>query len=289
MVGEFPSLQGVMGRVYALHDGEKPAVAQAIEEHYMPLRAGGEVPHSLLGAFVGIADRLDTLVGYFAIGEKPTGNKDVFGLRRQAIGLISIVRERDLTVPLHEFVTAALSGYGDTIPQDGKVADEVIAFIRHRFENDLIASGYAQEVVEAATAARFDEPIDCLKRVEALREIHGQDSFGVLAGSFKRINNIIKDSKETGIDEALLTEPAEQALYAAFVSTRDKALPLLDQRMYHEALLAMLAIKEPVDRFFDTVMVMVEADDVRTNRLNLLSALRGLVLRVGDISRMHVE
>ncbi|MDY0389420.1 MAG: glycine--tRNA ligase subunit beta [Desulfobulbus oligotrophicus] len=289
MVGEFPTLQGIMGRVYALHDGEKPTVALAVEEHYLPLRAGGKVPHSLLGAIVGIADRLDTLAGYFAIGEKPTGNKDVFGLRRQAIGLIGIVRERNLTISLHEFVTAALLGYGDLVSQDVQIVDEVISFIQHRFENDLIASDCAQEVVEAATVAGFDELTDCLKRIDALNEIYRQGSFRVLAGSFKRINNIIKDNRQTAVDEALLTEPAERALYAALVTAHEKASPLLEQQLYYQALLEMLIIKEPVDQFFDSVMVMVEDIDVRQNRLNLLSALRALVLRVGDISRMHVE
>ena len=289
MVGEFPTLQGIMGRVYALHDGEKPAIAQAIEEHYLPLRAGGEVPQSLLGAMVGIADRLDTLVGCFAIGEKPTGNKDAFGLRRQAIGLISILRGLNISLSLPEMAAAALAGYDGVVPQNADIVDEVVTFIRLRFENDQIAAGYAQELVEAATSVGFDDPIDCLMRIEALGEIRGQESFRVLAGSFKRINNIIKENRQTEIDSALLTEPAERELFAALVTAREKALPLLEQRHYHQALLAMLEIKEPVDRFFDSVMVMAEDAAIRTNRLNLLTALGALVLSVGDISKMHAE
>lgn len=289
MVGEFPTLQGIMGRVYALHDGEKPAIAQAIEEHYLPLRAGGDVPQSLLGAMIGIADRLDTLVGCFAIGEKPTGNKDAFGLRRQAIGLISILRGLNISLSLREMAAAALAGYAEVVPQQADIVDEVLTFIRLRLENDQIAAGYSQELVEAATSVGFDDPIDCLMRIEALSEIRGQESFKVLAGSFKRINNIIKENRLTEIDSTLLTEPAEQELFSALVTAREKALPLLEQRLYHQALLAMLAIKEPVDRFFDSVMVMAEDTAIRTNRLNLLTALRALVLRVGDISKMHAE
>lgn len=289
MVGEFPSLQGIMGRVYALHDGEKATIAQAIEEHYLPLRAGGEVPKSLLGAIVGIADRIDTLVGCFAIGEKPTGNKDAFGLRRQAIGLISILRGLNLSLSLQDTAAAALAGYGEVVPQKTEIVDEVVTFIRLRFENDQIAAGYAQEVVEAATAVGFDDPIDCLRRIDALGEIRGQESFRVLAGSFKRINNIVKDNRQTEIDAALLVEPPEQELYIALTTAREKALPLLEQRKYHQALLAMLEIKGPVDRFFDSVMVMAEDAVIRRNRLNLLTALRSLVLRVGDISKMHAE
>jgi len=289
MVGEFPSLQGIMGRVYGLHDGEKPAVAQAIEEHYLPLRAGGEVPQSLLGALVGIADRMDTLVGCFAIGEKPTGNKDAFGLRRQAIGLISILRGLNISLSLEAVAAAALAGYGTIVEPKTEVVAEVVAFIRLRFENDQIAAGLPQELVEAATVVGFDDPVECLARIEALQQIRGQESFRVLAGSFKRIRNIIKENRETAIDPALLTEPAEQELFAALAEVRNRALPLLDQRHYYPALLALLEIKEPVDRFFDTVMVMAEEAAVRRNRLNLLTALGELVLRVGDISRMHVE
>jgi len=289
MVGEFPTLQGIMGRVYALHDGEEPAIAQAIEEHYLPLRAGGEVPQSLLGAMIGIADRLDTLVGCFAIGEKPTGNKDAFGLRRQAIGLISILRGLNLSLSLREMAAAALAGYAGVVPQKAEIVDEVVTFIRLRFENDQIAAGYSQELVEAATSVGFDDPVDCLMRIEALGEIRGQESFRVLAGSFKRINNIIKENRQTEITSVLLTEPAEQELFAALETAREKALPLLAQRHYHQALLVMLEIKEPVDRFFDSVMVMAEDAAIRTNRLNLLTALGALVLRVGDISKMHAE
>lgn len=289
MVGEFPSLQGIMGRVYALHDGERPPVAQAIEEHYLPLRAGGEVPRSLVGALVGLADRLDTLVGCFAIGEKPTGNKDAFGLRRQAIGLISILRGLNISLSLKEAVDAALAGYATIADAQPEVVSEVLQFIRLRFENEQIASGLPLELVEAATSVGFDDPIDCLARIEALNQMRGQESFSVLAGAFKRIHNIVKDNRDTAIDQSLLTEPAERDLHNALVTAREKVLPLLDNRAYHPALLALLEIKGPVDRFFDTVMVMAEDEGIRRNRLNLLTALGELVRRVGDISRMHAD
>ena len=278
-----------MGRVYALHDGERPPVAQAIEEHYLPLRAGGEVPRSLVGALVGLADRLDTLVGCFAIGEKPTGNKDAFGLRRQAIGLISILRGLNISLSLKEAVDAALAGYATIADAQPEVVSEVLQFIRLRFENEQIASGLPLELVEAATSVGFDDPIDCLARIEALNQMRGQESFSVLAGAFKRIHNIVKDNRDTAIDQSLLTEPAERDLHNALVTAREKVLPLLDNRAYHPALLALLEIKGPVDRFFDTVMVMAEDEGIRRNRLNLLTALGELVRRVGDISRMHAD
>jgi glycyl-tRNA synthetase beta chain len=289
MVGEFPTLQGIMGRVYALHDGEKPEVAQAIEEHYLPLRAGGEPPQTLLGGLVGIADRLDTLVGCFAIGEKPTGNKDAFGLRRQAIGLISIIRALNVSLSLREAVAAALRGYAGVVEQNPAVVEEVLAFIRLRFENEQIAAGLALELVEAATTVGFDDPVDCLKRISALDQMRTQESFRILAGSFKRIRNIIKENTSTHIDAGLFSEPAEQTLFAALTTVREQALPLIERRDYLPALMAMMEMKEPVDRFFDQVMVMADDPALRQNRLNLLTALGELVLQVGDISRMHVE
>ncbi len=289
MVGEFPSLQGIMGRVYALHDGEKPAIATAIEEHYLPLRAGGELPQTLLGALVGIADRMDTLVGCFAIGEKPTGNKDAFGLRRQAIGLVNIIRGLNISLSLRDTAAAALEGYAGVVDRKPETVDEVLAFIRLRFENEQIAGGLAQELVEAATSVRFDNLTDCLARIKALESIRAQESFAVLASSFKRIRNIVKENKATEVAPELLVEPAERDLFAALASVRDKALPLIWDRDYLAALHEMLTMKEPVDRFFDKVMVMTEDAAVRQNRLNLLTALGELVLQVGDISRMHMD
>lgn len=289
MVGEFPSLQGIMGRVYALHDGEKAEVAQAIEEHYLPLRAGGDPPQSVLGGLVGLADRLDTLIGCFAIGEKPTGNKDAFGLRRQAIGLINIVRTLDLSLSLSASAGMALAGYSSLIAGGQDVVDEVLAFIRLRFENEQIAAGLSQELVEAATSVGFDDIKDCLKRIAALEAIRGQEQFTVLAGSFKRIRNIIKENKATAITESLLTEEAEKDLFAALNTVRHQALPLINAGDYEAALISLLAMKEPVDRFFDKVMVMAEDPAIRQNRLNLLTALGELVLKVGDIAKMHRE
>ena len=289
MVGEFPSLQGIIGRDYALLDGEKPAVAQAIHEHYLPVRAGGELPESLLGALVGMADRIDTLVGCFAIGERPTGNKDAFGQRRLAIGLISIIRSRQLSLSLQDVLNRALAGYAGRIEAKKNTLVDVLDFIRLRFENDLVATGLKQEVVEAATSVDFDDLSDCLARIEALEGIRSREEFSVLASSFKRVRNIIKENRETTVDTSLFSENAEQELFTTLGTIRDQVHPLITAQKYEEALAAMLTIKGPVDRFFDEVMVMADDPAVRTNRLNLLTALADLVLQVGDISRMHVE
>jgi glycyl-tRNA synthetase beta chain len=289
MVGEFPSLQGVMGREYARHDGETEAVALAIQEHYLPLRAGGTLPDSDAGALVGIADRIDTLAGCFAIGERPTGNKDAFGLRRQAIGLIHIIRHRGYALSLSRLIEAALAAYDDSITVQESAASDLKQFIRLRFENDLVASGLPQEVVEAATSVSCDDLVDCFARINALRGLHGENEFKILAGSFKRIRNIIKDNQERSVDESLLVEPAEQELFATMNMVRSTIADALEQGQYAKALTEMLVMKEPVDQFFDAVMVMADDAGLRRNRLNLLTALGQLVLQVGDISRMHVD
>ena len=289
MVGEFPSLQGIIGRDYALLDGEKSAVADAVQEHYQPVRAGGELPASLLGAIVGLADRMDTMVGCFAINERPTGNKDAFGQRRLAVGMIYIIRHHKLHLSLGALAAQALQGYADKITPAEDTLAAVTEFIRLRFENDLIASGMRQEVVEAATSAGFDDLTDCLARIEALDGMRNQEEFAVLAGSFKRIRNITKENRETGVDPALFAEEAERELFATCTAVQEQVRPMIANRAYSEALAAMLTMKEPVDRFFDDVMVMDEDPAVRTNRLNLLTGLGDLVRQVGDISRMHVE
>lgn len=289
MVGEFPSLQGLIGRDYALLDGEKPAVAAAVYEHYLPVRAGGVIPGSLLGAIVGLADRMDTMVGCFAIGERPTGNKDAFGQRRLAIGLINIIRSRKLSLSLKDLAEKALAAYAEKIEAKEDTLEQLLSFIRLRFENDLTAAGMKQEVVEAATSVAFDDLNDCLARIEALNSMRSSEEFAVLAGSFKRIRNIIKDNAATDVDPALLADGAEQKLFATLKTVSEQARPLVEQGKYSGALTAMLTMKEPVDRFFDDVMVMAEDPAIRANRLNLLTALGALVRQVGDISCMHGE
>ncbi len=289
MVGEFPSLQGLIGRDYALLDGEDKSVALAIYEHYLPIRSGGDLPTSLLGAIVGLADRMDTMVGCFAIGERPTGNKDAFGQRRLAIGLLHIIQDQDLSLSLSALAQKALAGYDGSVDIKEDTLEQLLAFIRLRFENDCIAGGKKQEVVEAATSVDFDDIIDCVARIEALDSMRSRQEFPVLAGAFKRIRNIIKDNTATTVDASLFVEDAEKELFATLVSVRDQVGPLIAERSYSDALATMLTMKEPVDRFFDDVMVMAEDKRIRTNRLNLLTTLGELVKQVGDISRMHVE
>lgn len=286
MVGEFPSLQGVMGREYAGADGEKAEVAQAIAEHYMPIRAGSELPNGILGIIVALADRMDTLVGCFGIGEKPTGTTDPFGLRRQALGLLHILGGKEISLSLSELAQQAVAGYEGSVALADDTVAVVLEFIRLRFSNDMIAAGRMAGAVEAAVSGAFDDVLDCQKRITALEEMGASEDFAVLAGSYKRIRNIIKDNSSDEIDAALLTEQEEKDLAAVLKKTEEEVLPLIAESNYAGALQSMLQIKDPLDTFFDKVMVMAEDTAVRQNRLNLLTGLGNLVLRVGDISRM---
>ncbi len=287
MVGEFPSLQGNMGCAYALNDGEPEAVALAIAEHYLPKRAGAELPSSALGAVVGLADRLDTLVGCFGIGQVPTGTTDPFGLRRISLAILHLVEHFEWSVSLHDLVHKALSLYGEKVNGSSETVEQVVSFLRGRFVNDLLAAGMDGQAVDAVTSVEFDDVNDSVKKIHALVAIRNEEAFSVLAASFKRIRNIIKENSATDVDETLLTESAEQELASVYGQVADNVQPLLDGCDYDGALSAMLLLKTPVDEFFDGVMVMDEDEAIRRNRLNLLTAIAALFLRVGDISRMH--
>lgn len=289
MVGEFPSLQGDMGSAYATSDGESAEVALAIREHYLPKRAGSELPTSTLGALIGLADRLDTLVGCFGIGQQPTGTTDPFGLRRLALALLHIIGDRGYSLSLQEMVYKALALYGDKVDGGAVTVDAVMAFIKGRFVNDAVAKGFDQEAVEAVTSLGFDDVNDCKKKIDALAAIRNDESFAVLAVAFKRIRNIIKEHQGGEVVSAFLVEEAERNLADIYTNVTTLVQPLLARKEYGQALAGMLALKEPLDLFFDSVMVMVDDEKIRANRLNLLTDIAQLFLQIGDISKMTVS
>ncbi|MDO8946223.1 MAG: glycine--tRNA ligase subunit beta [Desulfocapsaceae bacterium] len=289
MVGEFPSLQGDMGAAYAMGDGESAQVALAIREHYLPKRAGSELPVSTPGILVALADRFDTLVGCFGIGQQPTGTTDPFGLRRLAIALLHIIGDRGYSLSLREMVYKALALYGDKVDGSAVTVDAVMAFIKGRFVNDAVSRGIDQEAVEAVTSLDFDDVNDCRKKIDALAAIRNDESFGVLAVAFKRIRNIIKEHQGGEVVSAFLVEEDERNLAAVYADISTTAQPLLARKEYGLALAGMLALKEPLDLFFESVMVMADDEEIRANRLNLLTAIARLFLQIGDISRMTLS
>ena len=287
MVGEFPSLQGIMGEAYAMLEGENKAVALAIREQYMPKRAGAELPGSTVGALVGLADRLDTIVGCFGIGQTPTGTADPFGLRRLSLAVLYIIKDRGWGLSLHEVIYKALALYGDKVDGSAATVDGVLSFLKGRYINDAIARGLDAGAVEAVTSVTFDDVNDCADRVDAFISIKKDEAFTVLASSFKRIRNITKENQDIEVNPALFEKEAEGNLHRLFVDIATSMQTLIAKKEYLQALEVMLQMKQPVDTFFIDVMVMAENPAVRQNRLNLLTAIGDLILQIGDISKMQ--
>ncbi len=289
MVNEFPSLQGAMGRDYARLNGEDEEVALAIHEHYMPVRADSALPHSIIGAIVGIADRIDTIAGCFGIGQVPTGSTDPFGLRRQALGLLRTIEAQGFALSLQSLTAAAIALYGDKLSEDRELAAaSALEFIKGRYANDQGAKGLASEAVESVVSVSFDNVVDCSQRIKAIIAISTQPSFPLLASAFKRVMNIVKEHQELTVNPSLLTDEAEQSLHQALLAVRQEAQPLIAQGDYEAALVSILKMKEPVDLFFEKVMVMTDDSAVRHNRLSLLASIKALFWQIGDFSKLSI-
>lgn len=288
MVGEFPELQGIMGRYYALHDGEFKEVAQAIEEHYKPRFANDELPSSFLGSIIAIADRVDTMVGLFGIGKKPTGDKDPFGLRRQAIGILRLIIEKEIrALDLEYLFTLSQEIYGEMLTENP--TRELIGFCFERLRAWYLEKGVPAKVFESVVARLPTKPLDFHYRINAVQEFQMLAEAESLAAANKRVQNILSKSEvpippEADYDEKLLLEPAEKALAEAIDAKENDIKPLIAKWQYTEALKRLAQLKDPIDRFFDTVMVMVEDERLRNNRLKLLNRLRALFLKIADIS-----
>lgn len=290
MVGEFSELQGVMGREYALLANENQIVAQAIYEHYLPVVAGGELPQTNEGAIVSIADKLDTIVGFFGVNLVPSGTTDPYALRRQALGIIHIILAKGYPLSLDELITHSISILGDKIKRPPEtVQAEVQEFFRARLENLLISQGHPYDVVDAVLASGFSDMGDAVRRVKALEQFKAHPDFTPLAVAFKRAVNILKDFSGGAVDRSLFRADEEAALYDAFTSCRSKAENLLDKGDLEGALREMASLRKPVDNFFDRVMVMDKDEKIRNNRLSLLWTVSRLFYRVADMSRIVTE
>ncbi|HEX7054184.1 MAG TPA: glycine--tRNA ligase subunit beta [Burkholderiales bacterium] len=282
MVGEFPELQGVMGRYYALHDGEPPAVADAIEAHYRPRFAGDALPEGALACAVALADKLDALAGLFSIGEAPTGEKDPFALRRAALGVVRILVERKLALELPALVDAACA------PFQGKGRDEVRTFILERSRGYFRELGYSANEVEAVLSlepARLERVPAQLEAVRAFAALPEAES---LAAANKRIGNILRQAKDVpnGYRIEAMTAAEETALATAYDLRKKEVEDAFDRGDYTGALKALAALKAPVDAFFDKVMVMDKDPRVRANRIGFLATLHGTMNRVADLSKL---
>jgi len=289
MVGEFPELQGTMGRYYALHDGHPEAVAIAIEEHYRPRFAGDQLPASPAGRAVAVADKLDTLVGIFGIGQRPTGDRDPFALRRAALGVLRILIEGGLDLDLVTALEQACRGYAGRLSETD-TAGQVYQFLLDRLRGYYADAGIAPDLFDSVAILRPARPRDFDQRLRAVSAFLELPEAASLAAANKRIRNILRQADpapDGSVDASLLIEPAERDLHQALVEHRAAIEPDLANGDYTASLTTLAGLRGAVDRFFDDVMVMAEERSLRDNRLALLNQLSDLFLQVADLSRLQ--
>ena len=288
MVGEFPDLQGIMGQHYARVGGEPEELCVAIAEHYRPRGGGDRPPASALAAVVGLADRIDTLVGCFAAGLAPTGSADPYGLRRAALAILSIILDRSWSLSLAELIASAAGELSVDI--DDRRRDEVGQFFRMRLKGFLVdTQGLPVDCVEAALTTGFDDVPDAHARAAAVAKLRGRDDFEPLAVAFKRIANILKGTTAAEQpDETIFADAEEGVLWSAFSAAKQQVDTCLDARDYDAALLVLAELKQPVDRFFETVLVMADDEALRKNRLALLGSINGTFTRIADFRQLMV-
>src|SRR5690554_3658672 len=283
MVGEYPEMQGIAGYYYAQLNNEPGDVAVALNEQYMPRGAGAELPATLTGAAVAVADKIDTLVGIFGVGMLPTGSRDPYALRRAALGVLRILIEKELEQPLTPLLQAAIDQYGSRIKTDGLLAqvhDFVFDRLRARYED----AGIEVSVYQAVRAVHPDSPLDFDQRVQAVQHFRSLSEAEALAAANKRVSNVLGDAESGQVQESLLAEPAEKALFAALQQAQQDVAPLAVAHDYTGILTRLALLQQPVDAFFDDVMVNAEDSAVRANRHALLAQLRRLFLSVADVS-----
>jgi len=292
MVGEFADLQGLMGSYYAANDGEPEPVATAINEQYMPRYAGDKLPFTAIGAVLALADKLDSIVGLFAIGQPPTGSKDPFALRRSAIGVLRILVENKLDIDLMSCINESLKGF-ETLNVDTETSEKVFEFMLERFRSWYSDEGISSSVFQSVMALRPRSPYDFDKRIQAVSSFVILEESGALAAANKRVSNLLDKidagSLASDVDESLFEEDAEKVL---FQQLRDKELstaPLFQSGDYTAGLASLAQLQNSVDNFFDSVLVMCDDKSVQSNRISLLQRLRAIFLRVADISFLHTS
>ncbi len=291
MVYEFPELQGIMGRYYALLSGELPQVAQAILEHYQPRFAGDAIPASAEGALVSIADKMDTIAGCFAIGIEPTGSQDPYALRRQAMGICLILLGHKYEVALDELIATALANYEHVLPGEklGEATHKKIKeFFQPRIKNILSDEGHRYDVIDAVLGIDYNYVTVTAARAQALTEMKGNAEFQALLTSFTRAYNLAKKVDQGEINPGYLVEDAEKALYDALKEAENKVKALEAEKNYLEIIKELSRLSHPINRFFTELMVMVEDEKIRNNRLGLLLRIVELTQRVGALNKIVI-
>jgi len=291
IVKELAKMQGIAGRYYALREGHNSAVAAAMEEHYFPKQAGGPLPMHGVGQIVSISDKIDTLVGIYGLGMKPTGAKDPFGLRRAAIGVVRMAIEKQLDFDLAELIAQSVHSYGDKLPTDFN-QQTLIDYIIERLKGYAQEQGYSLDSIDAVLAKSLSNPLDIFARLQAIDEFRSTEAAESLAAAAKRSGNILKKAKtnsDLAVDKTLLAEPAELVLFEAMQAIEPQIESDLSQRDYAKAMTTTASLRVSVDAFFDNVMVNTDDEPTRNNRLALLGQLNALCSCTAELSRLQPQ
>lgn len=291
MVFEFPELQGTMGKYYAKESGEKEAVAKAIEEHYMPTGRDGNLPKTDIGSLLSITDKIDNISSCFTAGLKPTGSADPYALRRQAIGIIQIAIDKKLNFSLKELIKDSLENLqkNDNTEQ---IQSDILDFISERFKNLMLDEGYSNGVIDSVLSTGFKNIVNCYNKIKAVEKFTKEKGFDELSVAFKRVVNIAKEKPKAKIDKKLFTDKSENNLYKNFSDIKKKTDKYFDsngltsESDYLKALNQIKTLKEPVDNFFDNVMVMDKDEKLKNNRLALLNEIKTLFFQISDFSKI---
>jgi glycyl-tRNA synthetase beta chain len=292
MVFEFPELQGIMGKYYALLSGENKEVAKAIEEQYMPVAREGTLPETKYGSILGIADKVDNITANFIAGHIPTGTSDPYALRRQAIGIINIILYQQFHLSLKQIYDLSLKLFQnqqriiDVSKIDG-ILHEILAFMVERFRNLMLSEGNPNDVVDSVISSECDDLVDTKYKIEALSEFCKEPDFNPLAIAFKRVFNIVKNQPRNSFNCKRLIEPAEKLLFRNYSNIMAEVEKSLSERNYTDAILKMRGLKEPIDKYFDEVLVMDKDEEIRQNRISMLWAIRDLFFKIADFSKIN--
>ncbi|MGB6607058.1 MAG: glycine--tRNA ligase subunit beta [Atribacterota bacterium] len=292
MVKEFPELQGIMGKEYAILSGERKEVAEAIFEHYLPRFSGGRLPLTKSGMILGIADKVDSIIGCFVMGLTPTGSQDPYGLRRQSRGKIAIILKNNLQISLKDIIWKSLSLYKESVSvelkiDENEIVSQILYFLKQRVKNIFLEDGIRYDVIDAVLAVDSDgDVVDIKHRIKAIEELYNQPIFGKILNSSSRVLNLSKNSEETEIDRSLLKEKAELCLYHNYENNYPRIKEFISNKEYKKVFNLLGDLCEPVGEFFDQVLVMDKDEEIRKNRISLIKKIGILFNQVADLSKI---
>lgn len=291
MVNEFTELQGIMGREYAMKSGENEIVSLSIYEHYLPRFAGDDLPTTTAGAVISIADKLDTICGCFAIGIQPTGSQDPYGLRRQALGIINIILDKNLDLSLHEFIETSLRIYieNELYFDFDKIRSQIIDFFNGRMKNMFIDQGIRYDVVDSVLSTGNDNITDLVIRLNELNKWVQKEELNEVLSAFNRVIKIAEKAESEEISTELLKEEEEVQLYKVYREINEEVNNHIQKKQYNDALDTAVNLKKPIDEFFDNVMVMVDDEDIKRNRLALIKNISKVMLQICDLSKISIK